>query len=157
MSTNMPANAPLPPDAPPPANAPLPAHVPSPANVSPPANTSPRPAKRGYHKLALFMSSQEDMAMFRRFTKLNMLNLMSLQAELMELETEFSAIWDSDEMSTQNHSFSLNFKLIRGERQPLSLCDDTTHKEDSDKPKYRSERQWEILMAIRTKLNEYSR
>jgi hypothetical protein len=98
------------------------------------------------------MTSQDDTAMFRRFTKLNMLNLMSLQAELMDLETQFSDVWDSDESNAQNKAFSVNFNLLRKAQRPLSPVD-----ESDDESKDRSELQWQILMTIRTKLNEYSK
>lgn len=95
------------------------------------------------------MTSQEDTAMFRRFTKLNMLNLMSLQAELMDLETQFSDVWDSDESNAQNKAFSVDFNALRKAQRPLHPGDD----ESED----RSELQWQILMTIRAKLNEYSK
>lgn len=79
------------------------------------ANTSHAAAstqKRGYQKLALFMASRKETAIFARFTKLNLLNLMSLQAELMELEGDFDVMWDVDENDQQRRSFSTSFNAL---------------------------------------------
>jgi len=40
----------------------------------------------GYHKVANYMSSHDQVAIFRRFTRLNLLNLLYLQADIMRLE-----------------------------------------------------------------------
>ena len=89
--------------------------------------------------------------MFRRFTKLNMLNLMSLQAELMELETKFSYMWDALELIEPNTPFSVDFNRLR------KAPDNTIRNEDSDEPRGLPELLNETLMEIRTKLKEYSK
>ena len=54
---------------------------------------------RGYHKLASLMGPNPDVAIFRRFGALNMLNLMSLQVELVDLEAQLSDIAREDDTS----------------------------------------------------------
>jgi len=43
----------------------------------------------GYHTLASLMGRDGDYAIFRKFSSLNTLNLMRLQAELLELEEQY--------------------------------------------------------------------
>ena len=50
------------------------------------------PKPRGYPRLAALMGSYQETAIFRRFGKLNMLNLLSLQAELTDLEVQLENI-----------------------------------------------------------------
>ena len=45
----------------------------------------------GYHKLATLMTRDQGIAIFRRFDCINMLSLLSLQAEIQELQEDF---WD---------------------------------------------------------------
>jgi hypothetical protein len=137
-----------------PANALPPVHTPQGANAPPPAV---RPAKRGYHKLALLMTSQDDLAMFRRFTKLNMLNLMSLQAELMELENELSNNWDALELRDPETPYSLNFNLLRKKGESLIIRDKTSRNEEFLEPKDLPDLLSLTLLKTRTKLNEYSK
>ena len=163
------ADAPPPANAAPAANAAPPANGPPVANVAPAANAAPlantpspastpaRPEKRGYQKLALLMTSQEDMAMFRRFTNLNMLNLMSLQSELMELENDVSVIWERLELSEHNTPYSVNFNLLRKKGESLNAHDNTTRDEPPRQPKDWSELLSVKLMEVRAKLNEYSK
>ncbi|CZT41145.1 uncharacterized protein RSE6_00845 [Rhynchosporium secalis] len=110
------------------------------------SSTDPPAVKRGYHKLAIFMASEKDIAIFRRFSKLNMLNLMSLQAELIALEEDYDVVWDADEKDATRRVFSVSFNTLRTARA------DTP---DDNSEAY-IERQWQILMAIRNKLNEYN-
>jgi hypothetical protein len=109
---------------------------------------SPPASKRGYHKLAAFMASQKETAIFCRFTKLNLLNLMSLQAELIELEEDFDLVWDADEKDPERRIFSVNFNALRMARVETTVDDDS---------EAQLEQQWRTLMAIRRKLHEYSR
>jgi len=45
--------------------------------------------QRGYPRLADLMGKEKDIAIFRRFDDLNILSLLSLQAEIVQLEKEF--------------------------------------------------------------------
>lgn len=54
--------------------------------------------KNGYRELAFEMAKKEsDLAIFRRFGELNMLNLLSLQAELIELQGRYKRICEIDD------------------------------------------------------------
>lgn len=57
------------------------------------------PKERGYRKLATLMSEVGDVVIFRRFKKLNMLNLMPLQAEFAALELDYEDACNKDDRS----------------------------------------------------------
>jgi hypothetical protein len=96
------------------------------------------PKERGYRKLATFMTEVDDVVIFRRFQKLNMLNLLRLQAELAGLELSYEAACDKDDNSSNSHErgFTQSFYELRefGQISPgsqLELLDsirDTLHK-----------------------------
>lgn len=105
--------------------------------TSRPGSTLP-PKERGYRKLATFMTEVDDVVIFRRFQKLNMLNLLRLQAELAGLELSYEAACDKDDNSRnpQERGFTQSFYELRefGQISPgsqLELLDrinDTLHK-----------------------------
>lgn len=86
------------------------------------------------------MGSHPETAIFRRFDHLNMLNLLSLQAELMDLEVHLQNIRGEDEISG-DPSRTLHAVSFYEMRQSKSEGGDL---------------QWQILMDIRAKLQEYS-
>lgn len=96
------------------------------------------PQERGYRKLATFMTEVDDVVIFRRFSKLNMLNLLRLQAELASLELSYEAACNIDDDSKDSHErgFTQSFYELRefGQISPgsqLELLDkinDTLHK-----------------------------
>lgn len=95
---------------------------------------------RGYHRLADLMGPYQETAIFRRFGPLNMLNLLSLQAELVDMEVEFRDIWADDEQSSvfDEKNFSTYFRNLRqSEGNP-------------------NDEQVRMLQRIRQKLHEYS-
>ena len=57
----------------------------------------------GYHVLSDLMERSPTMGVFRRFGKLNALNLLFYQAELMKLETRFLNQLECDEKSEDPH------------------------------------------------------
>ncbi|CCD56991.1 hypothetical protein BofuT4_P142530.1 [Botrytis cinerea T4] len=99
------------------------------------------PHERGYRKLATFMTKVDDVVIFRRFSKLNMLNLLRLQAELASLELSYEAACNIDDNSkdSQERGFTQSFYELRefGQISPgsqLELLDrinDTLHKYNS--------------------------
>lgn len=99
---------------------------------------SPKP--RGYPKLAALMGSHQETAIFRRFGTLNMLNLLSLQAELTDLEGQLENIVKGDETSGDADRIlhAIDFRELRA------------HAKDGD------DLHWQMLLAIRAKLQEYS-
>jgi hypothetical protein len=98
-----------------------------------PAHAEPR----GYHRLADLMGHYPEAAIFRRFGSLNMLNLLSLQAELVDLQVQFRDIWVEDEGSPDDSEkqFSTYFRTLRKSEDSL---------------------QFTMLLDIRKKLQEYS-
>lgn len=98
-----------------------------------PADREPR----GYHRLAELMGQYPEVAIFRRFGPLNMLNLLSLQAELIDLQVEFRDIWAEDEESTDDTEkrFSTYFRQLHNAEDSFQL---------------------KKLKTIRDKLQEYS-
>jgi len=54
---------------------------------------------QGYHRLAGIMARDKSMAIFRRFDDLTMLNLLSLQAEIVDLQKHFRLQCELDENS----------------------------------------------------------
>ena len=104
-------------------------------------NMHPTPVpERGYPKLAALMGAYHDTTIFRRFGKLNMLNLLSLQAELTDLEVKFENIRREDEDSGDDVRmlYAVDFREMRD------------HANDANNL------QWQILLDIRAKLQEYS-
>lgn len=94
----------------------------------------------GYHRLADMMGPYPDIAIFRRFGPLNMLNLLSLQAELVELEADLRDIWsaDNDSQNEEEQEFATYFRSLRkSEGGP-------------------NDGQYQMLLEIRRKLLEYS-
>ena len=122
-------------------------HLPLPAQLltgtssanSPHAGMEPKP--RGYAKLAKLMSSHYETAIFRRFGELNMVNLLSLQAELMDLEIQLQNIQADDELS--DHPTRM--------QHAVDFYEMRERKEDEG-----DDLQWRMLLRIREKLQEYS-
>jgi hypothetical protein len=83
------------------------------------------------------MGHYPETAIFRRFGSLNMLNLLSLQAELVDLQVQFRDIWIEDETSPDDSEkqFSTYFRVLR-------------KSEDSH--------QFAMVLDIRKKLQAYS-
>jgi hypothetical protein len=93
------------------------------------------PDSPGYHTLASLMGRDGEYAIFRKFSSLNMLNLMTLQAELLELENRYKETLYMDERNEKGIPLATSFMALR--------------KSNS--------RQKEVLEEIRKKLDEYSR
>ena len=98
------------------------------------------PKPRGYPKLAELMGTHYETAIFRRFRELNMLNLLSLQAELTDLEIQLQNIRGEDELSEDpiRELYAVDFHEMIQQR------------EEGD------DLQWRMLLRIRGKLQEYS-
>ena len=94
-------------------------------------------SSRGYHKLAAIMSDDKDIAIFRRFDDLNLLNLLSLQAEILELRQSLRRTCSLDDNHGQENvkKYSSNFKLSRNNNSE----------------------QYKSIEIIRQKLKDYSR
>lgn len=98
------------------------------------------PSSQGYHKLATLMGNYRRVAIFRRFGALNMLNLLSLQAELVELEVHFKDVCAEDNESNDpvEQNFSKYFHELRKSENKAN------------------DEQYQMLLTLRKKLQEYS-
>ena len=94
---------------------------------------------QGYHRLATVMSKDTDIAIFRRFNEINILNLLSLQAEIFDMQNRFdierSLDGESDDSGEREHS-KYFLRLLQS--------------------KGKDGQQYQILLALREKMNEYS-
>ena len=102
--------------------------------------TSAQPSQNrlsGYHKLASLMGHHTDgLRIFRRFGRLNMLSLLSLQAELNDLESEFDDICQDD--LDEGLQFHKGFSALSASKGTLNSF------------------QYDKLVQIRDKLEVYS-
>lgn len=73
---------------------------------------TPTLESRGYPKLANLMGPYPEIAIFRRFGSLTMLNLMSLQAELLVIEDELQKVQREDNASKDSETYSTNFHAL---------------------------------------------
>ena len=91
-----------------------------------PGSALPR-KERGYRKLATLMSEVGDVVIFRRFQKLNMLNLLRLQAEFAALELSYETACNRDDASDNpdEQGFTQSFYGLRelGNNCPGSQLD----------------------------------
>jgi len=71
--------------------------------------------ERGYHKLATLIRIEMECAIFKQFSKLNMLNLMLMQAKLIDLEDNFNEIYKANASlkNINRKSFSISFTALR--------------------------------------------
>jgi len=93
---------------------------------------------KGYPRLAKFMG-RNDIAIFRRYNEFNMLNLLSLQAEMAALRAKFFNQCNVDDISgLPFEKFSENFESLR------------------EAAAGSNEEQYVILLEIRNKMKEYS-
>lgn len=98
-------------------------------------------ASEGYEKLARLMSLSSETAIFRRFQALNVTNVLRLQAELQDMEHELAEIRSDDAQSTDpvRSGYIYDFRSMRDWRDTGDSL------------------QYDLLVAIGKKLQEYSR
>jgi len=94
-----------------------------------------RPEAPGYHTLASLMGRDGEYAILRKFSSLNMINLMRYQAELVDLEEKYKLAIFRNEKGDNDVPLATSFK---------ELNESTST-------------QKEILDKVREKLFEYSR
>ncbi|CZR51277.1 uncharacterized protein PAC_01152 [Phialocephala subalpina] len=98
-------------------------------------------ASEGYAKIATLMSHHSELAIFRRFNKLNLQNLLYLQAELTHLEDELNCLAERDKDDPNRRFHSKDW---------WSLAVSSNEEDES------SGEQWEKVLDIREKLKEYN-
>jgi len=94
----------------------------------------------GYAKLARLMSRHNEYGILRSFSELNAKNLLYLQAELVELESELRALANADK-SSQN-------RVRQHYEKDWRLLNESLHDGYDE--------QWKKMLQIREKLNTYS-
>ncbi|KAK7698490.1 hypothetical protein SLS64_012482 [Diaporthe eres] len=70
---------------------------------------------QNYHRLARIMSRERNLAIFRRFDEINLLQLMALQAEIVELQGRFEASCQEDDAA--GLMYSRSFHELRRSQQ----------------------------------------
>lgn len=99
----------------------------------------------GYTKISNLMGCQDTCAIYRRFRRLNSLNLLYLQAELTHLEEELEILAKRDAADPERQFHA---------RDWWSLA----HNNDEGDEGYDEEaaEQWEKVLEVREKLEQYS-
>ncbi|KAK8852271.1 hypothetical protein PGQ11_014750 [Apiospora arundinis] len=99
----------------------------------------------GYAKISYLMGCQDTCAIYRRFSRLNSLNLLYLQAELTYLEEELESIAKRDATNPERQFHANDWWSL----SQLNDSDDTEDGEDASE-------QWEKVLEIRQKLEQYN-
>lgn len=68
----------------------------------------------GYHTLASLMGRDGEYAIFRKFSSLNALSLMSLQAQLLELEQEYKDSLFDQKVTMEGVALGSCFRALHG-------------------------------------------
>ncbi|KAH8803659.1 hypothetical protein F5884DRAFT_681882 [Xylogone sp. PMI_703] len=99
----------------------------------------------GYAKMAGLMGNYPEIAIFRRFGALNVENILLLQAELRDLEVQLR------EVQKEDHNSGHQDRCVYArDWWTLSESGEPTSRPGNDG------RQWQLLLKIRQKLNEYN-
>lgn len=97
-------------------------------------------ATEGYAAIADYFDHDRNIPILRRFRRLNVLNLLYMQAELFHLERELQSIAEEDATSSDQtrQDFAYSILNLRASAETVDGF------------------QWEKILEIRTKLEEYS-
>ena len=93
----------------------------------------------GYPQISQLMLQHTELAIFRKFGDLNMLNLLHMQGEIMHLEEKYHKLSKADKEGSSRAHRSRDW-------WSLTQLDDAGKRE-----------QWDTLCKIREKLREYSK
>ncbi|KAK8062015.1 hypothetical protein PG994_008381 [Apiospora phragmitis] len=96
----------------------------------------------GYAKISQLMGCQDTCAIYRRFRRLNSLNLLYLQAELTQLEEELESIAKRDAADPERRFHAKDWWSL------------SQHNDDDEEDEDAAE-QWEKVLEIREKLEQY--
>ncbi|KAH6630608.1 hypothetical protein B0J18DRAFT_421686 [Chaetomium sp. MPI-SDFR-AT-0129] len=82
------------------------------------ANMIPLKSQANYHRLSSLMKNGSDLAIFRRFGELNMMSLLSLQAEILQLESDYRHHCELDNQSTNKSEaeYAMYFRSLHESR-----------------------------------------
>ena len=95
-------------------------------------------ANEGYAKISRLMSQHGELAIFRRFSQLNLQSLLYLQAELTHLEADLRRVAVRDHADPNRAIYAQHWWYL------------AQSEEDEEKD------QWDKVLQIREKLKEYS-
>jgi hypothetical protein len=95
--------------------------------------------EEGYAKIAPFMGRHGDLTIFRRFNRLNLQNLLYLQAQFTHMEKDLDELVERDKTDTSRVFYT---------RDWWALAESSEDKEGQE--------QWEKVVQIRETLKEYS-
>lgn len=98
----------------------------------------------GYCRLAAMMGESPELCIFRRFATLNNLNLLYLQAELVEIEDCLRDLAAEDEYSSEQYRRNLDKNWLELSRPNL----------DGEEACHRQ--RWKVALRMREVLKEYS-
>jgi hypothetical protein len=114
---------------------------------------------KGYSRLAWLMARTHtsDLAIFRKFGELNMLNLLRLQAELQALQDKLEYMYNNSEVDTLPYQYSFR-KMRQHDTTPeiLAQLDVRDIPLDSEDEDYRPNIVHKLLKRIERKLKAYS-
>ncbi|KAI0116268.1 hypothetical protein GGR51DRAFT_500833 [Nemania sp. FL0031] len=120
--------------------------------------SSDKPELSGYHRLANIMYQDQNLAIFRRFQEINILQLMSLQAEILDLNTWFQHRRSEDE--TTHPAYSCSFRELRQSQLHQNSVLSSARSSDTNLPlrerDISSLSQYELLLSLREKMSEYN-
>lgn len=97
-----------------------------------------------YHRLASIMEEDNNLAIFRRFDEINIIQLMALQAEIVELQYRFQLRCKQD--NNEGQIYSGSFHALR--HSPRVGEDKQARNNGND--------QLSLLNTLRSKIKEYS-
>lgn len=97
-------------------------------------------AQEGYSKVAGIMSEHPEFAIFRRFSKLNLQNILHLQAELTDMEQDLEKLANEDKADPRREQYAHDWRMMR-----------YVNSEEGD------QEQMQMMLKIREKIKEYSK
>jgi hypothetical protein len=111
----------------------------------------------GYRHVASMMATKSVLAIFLKFGRLEMLNLLSLQAELMDLEAEFNTYAEDNESGAFEERFEYSFETLRNAYKAFEKPGELEEEPSDEQLRayQRGHAQYELLLNIRAKLKEY--
>lgn len=83
-----------------------------------------------YHRLARIMGREKNLAIFRRFDEINLLQLMTLLAEIVELKGRFAASYQEDDAASLMYSRS--FHEFRSQQRNMRVESDRESSSNTD-------------------------
>jgi hypothetical protein len=106
----------------------------------------------GYPKVANFMGSHPQLAVFRRFGKMSVQNLLYLQAELVMLESRLEE-YASEDAKAGRSGYALDWNQLWRSARGNSAIPPNDIDDVDVLPE--EQRQWATMLLIRGKLKEY--